>query len=142
MKGWSNYYSTVVSKEIYSKLDYMVWVALRAWTVSRCGKASIDKLRKYYHKGANGNWTFQTQDGLRLLKHIETPIKRHIKVKGDKSPFDGDWAYWSKRGINKVGLPTKLARLLKEQKGKCNECGLFFTDSDLIEVDHIKPLAA
>ncbi|MEB3826005.1 HNH endonuclease, partial [Phormidium sp. CCY1219] len=31
---------------------------------------------------------------------------------------------------------------MKEQKGKCNECGLFFTDSDLIEIDHIKPLAA
>jgi len=75
------------------------------------------------------------------LKHIETPIKRHTKVKGDKSPFDGDWTYWNKRGINKVGLPTKLARLLKKQKGKCNECGLFFMDSDLIEVDHIKPLA-
>ncbi|MEB3829307.1 group II intron reverse transcriptase/maturase, partial [Phormidium sp. CCY1219] len=81
--------------------------------------------RKYYHYGANGNWTFQAQDGLRLLAHAETPIKRHIKVKGDKSSFDGDWAYWSKRGINKVGLPTKLTRLLKEQKGKCNECGLF-----------------
>jgi RNA-directed DNA polymerase len=142
IKGWSNYYSTVVSKETFSKLDDKIWSALRAWTVSRCGKMSSNKLRKYYHYGTNGNWTFQAQDGLRLLKHIETPIKRHIKVKGDKSPFDGDWAYWSKRGINKVGLPTKLAKLLKEQKGRCNECGLFFTDSDLIEVDHIKPLAA
>ncbi|MEB3829880.1 group II intron maturase-specific domain-containing protein, partial [Phormidium sp. CCY1219] len=47
IKGWINYYSGVVSKETFSKLDYMVWVALRAWTVSRCGKASIDKLRKY-----------------------------------------------------------------------------------------------
>ncbi|MEB3829197.1 hypothetical protein LKK83_17090, partial [Phormidium sp. CCY1219] len=96
------------------------------------GKASIDKLRKYYHHGANGNWTFQAQEGLRLFKHDETPIKRHIKVKDDKSPFDGDWAYWSKRGINKVGIPAKLAKLLKKQKGKCNECGLFFTDSDLL----------
>ncbi|MEB3829753.1 group II intron reverse transcriptase/maturase, partial [Phormidium sp. CCY1219] len=95
IKGWSNYYSTVVSKETFSKLDDKVWGALRAWTVSRCGKASINKLRKYYHHGANGKWTFQAQDGLRLLKHMETPIKRHIKVKGDKSPFDGDWAYWS-----------------------------------------------
>ncbi|MEB3825962.1 HNH endonuclease, partial [Phormidium sp. CCY1219] len=66
----------------------------------------------------------------------------HIKVKGDKSPFDGDWAYWSKRGINKGGIPGKLAKLLKEQKGKCNECGLFFMDRDLIEVDHIRFLVA
>lgn len=33
----------------------------------------------------------------------------------------------------------KKFKLLKLQKGKCNECGLIFKDGDIIEIDHIKP---
>jgi len=140
IKGWSNYYSSVVGQTAFSKLDYMVWNALRAWTVSRCGKASRDKLGNYYEHGANGQWMFQAKDGLRLLKHAETPIVRHIKVKGEKSPFDGDWAYWSKRMSKGYGgVPNRVSKLIKRQKGKCLHCGQYFTGEDLIEVDHIKP---
>jgi RNA-directed DNA polymerase len=31
------------------------------------------------------------------------------------------------------------AKLLKAQRGKCPECGLYFRDGDLMEIDHIKP---
>jgi RNA-directed DNA polymerase len=31
--------------------------------------------------------------------------------------------------------------LLKAQHGKCARCGLFFRDSDLLEVDHVVPLS-
>ena len=140
IKGWSNYYSTVVSKATFSKLDHLIWNALRAWTVSRCGKASYNKLSNYWSKGVNGNWTFQTKEGHRMLKHTETSIKRHIKVKGEKSPYDGDWAYWTKRMSNGYGgIPTKVASLMKRQKGKCAHCGQYFTSEDLWEIDHIQP---
>ncbi len=140
IKGWSNYYSKVVSKSTFSKLDNLIWGALRAWTVSRCGKASYDKLKNYYGVGVNGNWTFQTKDGLRLITHQETPIKRYIKVKREKSPYDGDWTYWSKRMSNGyTGIPNRVAKLIKRQKGRCTYCGLTFTSNDLIEVDHILP---
>ncbi|MET0099877.1 reverse transcriptase domain-containing protein, partial [Limnospira platensis] len=39
IRGWSNYYSAVVSSETFNKLDHIIWQMLRAWTVSRCGKA-------------------------------------------------------------------------------------------------------
>lgn len=35
--------------------------------------------------------------------------------------------------------PTRVARLLKMQKGKCTHCGLFFKDGDLMEIDHKIP---
>ncbi len=140
IKGWSNYYSSVVSKTTYNKLDKLVWNALRAWTISRCGKASYDKLRKYYQHGVNGQWTFQTKEGFRLIKHAETPIVRFIKVKGGKSPYDGDWTYWSKRQSKGYpGVPTRIAKLIKRQKRRCNHCGQYFTSEDVIEVDHIEP---
>lgn len=140
IRGWCNYYSSVVSKVIFSKLDYMVWNALRAWTVSRCSKASYDKLRNYYGHGVNGQWTFQTKEGYRLLKHAETHIVRFTKVKGTKSPFDGDWTYWSKRmSKGYPGVGTRLTKILKRQKGRCTHCGQYFHNDDIIEVDHIVP---
>lgn len=138
--GWSRYYSTVVSKEIFSKIDHMIWEALRAWTVSRCKKASYEKLRNYFSKGKDGNWTFQTKEGLAITTHADTPIKRHVKVKGNKTPYDGDWAYWTKRMSNGYGdIPTKVTNLMKRQKGRCNHCGQYFTSEDLVEIDHIHP---
>ncbi|MET0115325.1 MAG: group II intron maturase-specific domain-containing protein, partial [Limnospira maxima] len=32
IRGWSNYYSGVVSMETFSKLDNIIWQMLRAWT--------------------------------------------------------------------------------------------------------------
>lgn len=140
IKGWSNYYSTVVSKATFSKIDHLIWNSLRAWTVSRCGKASYKKLSNYWGNGVNGGWTFKTKEGLRMFKHTETPIKRHIKVKGAKSPYDGDWTYWTKRMSNGYGgLPTKVATLMKRQKGRCTHCGQYFTSEDSVEIDHIQP---
>ncbi|MDT9185901.1 MAG: reverse transcriptase domain-containing protein [Limnospira sp. PMC 289.06] len=51
IRGWSNYYSGVVSSETFNKLDNKIWLMLRTWTVSRCGKASYEKLRNYFRQG-------------------------------------------------------------------------------------------
>ncbi|MBP0011431.1 group II intron reverse transcriptase/maturase [Roseofilum sp. Belize Diploria] len=140
IRGWCNYFRGVVSKETFSMEDHIMWLRLRAWTISRTGKANYQKLNKYFSQGKNGAWTFQsTKEGYRLLTHSETPIKRHILVRPDKSPHDGDWVYWSKRRGQHIGTPTRIAKLLHKQKGKCNHCGLYFTDTDLVEVDHIIP---
>ncbi|CDM93852.1 MAG: reverse transcriptase domain-containing protein [Limnospira sp. PMC 1291.21] len=48
IRGWSNYYSGVVSSETFGKLDNIIWQMLRAWTVSRCGKASLREARKLF----------------------------------------------------------------------------------------------
>ena len=42
-----------------------------------------------------------------LICYVDTPIVRHVKVKGDKSPYDGDWVYW----VQRLGRdPTKASR--------------------------------
>nr|WP_283755230.1 group II intron reverse transcriptase/maturase [Roseofilum acuticapitatum] len=142
IRGWCNYYSGVVSKDVFAYEDNITWSRLRAWTVSRTGKANAQKLRKYFSHGKNGKWTFQTrEEGLRLLTHAETPIRRHTAVKADQSPYDGDWIYWSKRRGKDLDTPTRVAKLMQKQEGKCNHCGLYFTDTDLIEGDRIIPNA-
>jgi RNA-directed DNA polymerase len=76
---------------------------------------------------------------MRLIQHSETPIVRHVKVKGDSSPYDGNLIYWSTRMGKHPEMPKRTALLLKKQKGKCPHCELFFKDGDLMEVDHIIP---
>jgi len=137
IKGWSNYYSTVVSKETFSKCDQLTYDKLRAWARTR-GKGSINK-DKYWRTVQDRNWCFSTENGMELKTHAATPIKRHIKVKGNDSPYNGDWIYWSKRRGEYPETPTRVAKLLKEQKGICPHCGLYFTNTDIVEVDHITP---
>ena len=62
-------------------------------------------------------------------------------MKGDASPYNGNWVYWSKRRGEYPETPTRVAKLLKWQKGKCNLCGLNFREDDLIAIDHIIPKA-
>ncbi|WP_324632264.1 HNH endonuclease, partial [Phormidium sp. CCY1219] len=37
------------------------------------------------------------------------------------------------------GVPTRVSKLLKKQKGKCTRCGHYFKEEDIMEVDHIIP---
>jgi RNA-directed DNA polymerase len=137
IKGWSNYYSTVVSKETFSKVDQLTYEKLRTWARAR-GKGSINK-DKYWRTVDDRNWCFSTEDGMELHTHASTPIVRHIKVKGDASPYNGDWIYWSKRRGEYPETPDRVAKLLKRLHGICPHCGLYFTSTDTVEVDHIKP---
>jgi RNA-directed DNA polymerase len=137
IRGWSNYYSTVVSKETYSTVDNLTYDKLRAWARKR-GNGSINK-DKYWRTVDDRNWCFRTEDGIELLTHVSTPIVRHTKVKSEASPYNGDWTYWSKRRGEYLETPTRVATLMKRQKGVCPHCGLYFTSTDIVEVDHIKP---
>ncbi len=59
---------------------------------------------------------------------------RFVNVKGNKSPFDGDLVYWSKRNSILYGGAT--AEALKRQNHSCGRCGLNFLDSEVVELHH------
>ena len=144
IRGWVNYYSTVVSKEIFSTLDHLVHIKLSRWAKRRHpGKSLLWVASKYWHTVGGDNWVFSvTKDGLvtlPLTKHSHKEIVRHVKVKGTASPFDGNLKYWSSRKGSNPLVPKRVATLLKKQLGKCAQCGLYFREDDLIEVDHIIP---
>jgi RNA-directed DNA polymerase len=143
IKGWANYYSTVVSKETYKKADMLTYQQLSAWANSHHpNKTPGWVAKKYWQTLGNDNWSFASRKKgkvMRLKKHSETPIVRHVKVQGNRSPYDGDLIYWSARMGKHPEVSTRVATLLKRQKGKCAHCGLFFKDGDLIETDHKTP---
>jgi RNA-directed DNA polymerase len=141
IRGWSNYYSHVVSKVTFDRCDYTLFSQLRAWARYRTGRFNPKTLTKYWHD-IDGRLTFSTQEQVKLVFHAHTPIIRHIKVRANKSYFDGDVLYWSTRKGTHPELPHQLSQLLKRHQGQCAECGLLFTGDDVIEADHILPKSA
>ena len=144
IRGWANYYATVVSKVAYSDIDDLTYQKLRAWAKRRHPKKNEEWVSKrYWHSIGSNNWVFATrEEGLtptRLLNHADTPIVRHVKVKGESSPYDGNLVYWSSRMGKNPEMPSKVSKLLKKQEGKCTHCGLFFRENDVMEVDHRIP---
>ena len=139
IRGWSNYYSCVVSKQAYSKLDHLIWQRIERWCLRRHPNKSATWVNhKYFNSVGDRNWVFGDKNWT-LTTHAETPIVRHIKVKGEKSPYDGELGYWAGRLGKHPELSTRVSKLLKIQKTKCNHCGLTFRDGDVWEVDDIIP---
>jgi RNA-directed DNA polymerase len=114
---------------------------LQSWALYRHpNKPKHWIVRKYWRVDEGQGWVFQpTNSDKRLARHDHTPIQRHVKVQGQRSPYDGDWLYWSRRLGRHPDIPALVAILLKRQQGKCDECGLYFLDGDPLEVDHIVP---
>ncbi|MGB7441561.1 MAG: reverse transcriptase domain-containing protein [Coleofasciculaceae cyanobacterium] len=144
IRGWANYYSTVISKEAFSGLDRLIFLKLFAWAKRRHPNKSKEwVVKKYWQTLEGDNWEFATRsegkNPMRLQKHSATEIKRHVKVKSESSPYDGNLVYWSTRMGNNPEMPKRVSTLLKKQKGKCTHCGLIFRENDVMEVDHRIP---
>jgi RNA-directed DNA polymerase len=148
IRGWTSYFTNSDAQTVgeLSKQDRLTYLKLRRWAKRRCGNIS-DGHTKYWTSIDGNNWVFATRSGeanpLRLLLHRESSSSStdYVKVKGDKSPFDGDLVYWSSRLGTHPEMPHRKAKLLKQQKGKCPWCELRFQEWDVIEVDHKTPRA-
>jgi RNA-directed DNA polymerase len=140
IRGWCRYFSTVCSKASFSKADYKLMSRLRRWIRFRHPNQCRHWAARKYWRREEGRLYFGPRNhSLRLRYHGETPIRRHVKVQSRRSPYEGDWVYWSARLGHHPEVSTRKAKLLKRQKGRCTGCGLSFTDGELIEVDHIIP---
>ncbi|WP_211289638.1 hypothetical protein SPSIL_052290 [Sporomusa silvacetica DSM 10669] len=131
IRGWCNYYSTVVSKKVFAKIENVVFQMLWSWAKRRHPEKSRHWIYKRYWIAHMGKIAFKDKDSPPIIKHNATPIRRHIKVQTTRSPFDGDWLYWATRMGKYTSLDKKVAEALKKQKGKCVLCGLYFTELDL-----------
>ncbi|GAA6621032.1 hypothetical protein NUACC26_068500 [Scytonema sp. NUACC26] len=59
----------------------------------------------------------------------------HILVKGKKSPFDGDIAYWSERN-SKLYDGGETSKALKRQNHTCAACGLKLLSDERVYLHH------
>ena len=117
VRGWRNYHK-------YCKMDgsrFSLWhMSHRAFKVFNKGRSTNKHQAKTLVKEA--------------FPAVPYSENRFANVKGDKSPFDGDLIYWSKRKNLKYDGTT--ARLLKKQKFECGRCGLLFISEQRIHLHH------
>jgi RNA-directed DNA polymerase len=142
--GWANYFRSSVAKEIFNKLDRVMWLKLRRWVMRRRGRKSLKQaLELNFHPIGNKKWCFATfKEGKPdkiLRKYSDVRIKRHIQVKSGKSYYDGDTIYWATRlskGYDKIS--SSKAKMLSIQDGKCAYCNALFKTEDLMEGHHVR----
>ena len=139
IRGWAAYFSTAAAKAVLGRMDFHTYVKLQRWAKRRHPHTSHWKVSRKYWRLETGMWTFATREGARLYRHDETPIRRHTKVRGEKSPYDGDWNYWTTRLSRYPDLYGREAFLLKQQRGRCAWCGLLFREKGNWAFDHIVP---
>ncbi|NEO57202.1 MAG: RNA-dependent DNA polymerase [Okeania sp. SIO3B5] len=60
---------------------------------------------------------------------------KFVIVKAEKSPYDGDLLYWSKRNSNLYDGHT--AKALKRQGYKCGHCGHYLDGNEKVHLHHI-----
>jgi RNA-directed DNA polymerase len=143
IRGWADYYKTVVSSAAFAHCDEILYAQLMSWALGKHptrGKRWI--LNRYWRMIGNRQWAYATPDGKsRIWAHELTRIQRFVKVKGTASPYDGNLVYWTKRLKDHPLMASEKARLLSMQNGQCPRCGLYFRDGDLLETDHAIPTA-
>ena len=60
---------------------------------------------------------------------------KHVNVKGEKSPFDGDIIYWSERNSKLYDGAT--SQVLKRQDHTCGHCGLKMFSDEKVHLHHV-----
>ncbi|MET8030795.1 group II intron reverse transcriptase/maturase [Streptomyces avermitilis] len=138
VRGWTAYYRTVVSKEVFASLDSYLWQLTYRWALRRHPKKSKHWITNRYFGRFNtarqDRWVFGHRDnGAYLIKFAWTKIVRHQLVKGTSSPDDPALAdYWADRRRRSAPVPLDRAtmRLLQTQKGRCQLCGQLLLHAD------------
>lgn len=136
VRGWANYHRHVVSKRIFSRVDYAIFDALWAWARRRHNRKGRRWLkRKYFCRRRGRDWWFfgESKDAegrackAWLYYAVYTPIQRRVKVRGEANPYDPQWEeYFERReGVkmlhNLRGI-RQLRYLWHEQNGLCPVC--------------------
>ncbi|MDJ0511693.1 MAG: reverse transcriptase domain-containing protein [Crocosphaera sp.] len=118
VRGWRSYHR-------YCKMDgsrFSLWrTAHRAF--------------KVFNKEKNLSRYTATELIKKAFPSVPYSENRHINVKGNKSPYDGDLVYWSDR--NSKLYDNQTSKCLKKQHHSCGHCGLKLTSSERVHLHHI-----
>ena len=144
--GWANYHRSNAASRTFAYLDSVLHWQLRRWAKRRHPNKSRQWAKtRYWHSVGSRNWVFGVKQSGKIIRKLakfsDVSIQRHVKVKGDKSWYDGDWTYWAARRGYHPMISIREATLLKRQKGRCPICRMVFDLHDSIEQDHILPRA-
>jgi RNA-directed DNA polymerase len=146
IRGWANYFRTVVASETFQKLDS--WMFRRALRYARRThpEKSWNWLQNRYwgrlNAQRNDHWVFGDKGtGRYLLKFSWFKIERHILVHGTASPDDARLReyWWLRAKANCRDLNTGDLELADRQGWACPVCGMELLNGEALERHHITP---
>ena len=118
VKGWRQYHK-------HCKMDgarnSLYFIQKRAYTV--------------FNKETKQNRDTSKQLLDKAFPTVSYSENKHINVKGNKSPYDGDVTYWSERNSKLYDGMTSKA--LKRQNHSCTSCGLKFIGEQKVNLHHV-----
>ena len=118
VRGWRNYHK-------YCKMDgtrnSLYFIQKRAFTV--------------FNKESRQNRHTSKTLLDKAFPIVSFSENKHINVRGEKSPYDGDISYWSERNSKLYDGHTSKA--LKRQSHLCASCGLKFVGEDRVHLHHV-----
>ena len=141
IRGWANYHRHVVSQRTFVRVDHHIFSNLWRWARRRHPNKNTRWCKEKYFAPRRGrNWCFfgetcddQGQPIQVWLWHARsTPIKRHVKVRGDANPYDPAYeTYFEQREGTHMQETFRGARTLRflwhEQRGLCTVCNTKIT---------------
>ncbi len=118
VRGWRNYHK-------YCKMEgsrnSLYFIQLRAFTV--------------FNKETKQNRHTSKTLLDKAFPSVSYSENKHINVKGNKSPYNGDMDYWSERQSKLYDGATSKA--IKKQSQSCKACGLKFVGEERIHLHHV-----
>jgi len=155
IRGWANYHQNQVAKETFSKVDHVIWEQLWQWACRRHPNKGLRWVKdRYFIKQGSRNWVFGTavendkgEKGIvKLVKASDTPIKRHVKIKGAANPYAPEFeTYFEERlgrSMNEsLRGNNRLKVLWYAQDGLCPKCGEKITKETGWNLHHVLPKA-
>lgn len=111
IRGWANYHRSICAKRAFNYVDAQIYQALWFWAKRRHPNKGGKWLRKkYFRSHGMKRWIFSTKcidkEGnkvfLDLISAAKIPIKRHVKIRAEATPFDPQYhEYLSHRMLSK-----------------------------------------
>lgn len=151
--GWANYYRYVVSSQIFTNIDYILWQKTLHWAKRRHSQKSMAWIiQKYYTRQRNTRILRFTDKKAKSTLGTMSKVfskKRFVKVKNAMRVYNTDHAeYWNKREYlnTQKRLYAKQSRVLFEkQNGLCPYCTSQITEANVVNhethVHHMLPRA-
>ncbi|HAZ1712711.1 TPA: group II intron reverse transcriptase/maturase [Salmonella enterica subsp. enterica serovar Brandenburg] len=145
IRGWATYHRHVVAKETFNYVDTQIWRAIWRWCVRRHPRKGLRWIAGRYFSFEGRRWIFKaiTPEGkiLTLFRAMETPIKRHIKIKGEATPYTPGMEIYFERRLDLIwkGKSKKMktvVQLWKRQGKHCPQCGQLITNQTGWNIHH------
>ncbi|MDF2177885.1 group II intron reverse transcriptase/maturase [Aliiglaciecola sp. CAU 1673] len=147
LQGWANYHRHVVAKETFNYVDYRMWKMLWKWCRRRHKNRGYRWIKgKYFKSMGNRNWVFSGElekgNFARLTYTMDTPIKRHTKIKAEANPYLPVYEEYFEQRLERAWKDSmhgrdKLLTLWLRQQKRCVMCHHLITKETGWNIHHV-----